>query len=317
MELAKKGEKIRATYRSKESIAKTRRVFHAFDVAHLFDSIEWFQCDLLDVDSLDEAFIGIEQVYHSAAVVSFRKDDASSMIHTNVEGTSNMVNLALQHEVKKFCFVSSVAALGKYRDGSCADEDTLWQKEELTSPYSISKFYSENEVWRASEEGLDVVIVNPSTIIGFGDWNQSSNSLFKRIEEGLPFYTAGRTGFVAVEDVVRAMIGLMESEIINERFVLSSEDVYFKDLFRMIAISLKKKIPSIPLRKWQAMTYAYLLSFLSFFSRKSPKITISNVHSAFNDRCFNSKKITEAIDFDFEKIEDAVKRSGELYQKYY
>lgn len=317
IELIEKGEKVRAIFRSENSLEKVKKVFSMLGKEKIYDKIEWVQANLLDLSSLEDAFEGVEKVYHCAAIVSFQKGDANDLITTNIQGTANMVNLALQNQIKKFCFVSSVAALGKYRNGDCADENTLWQKEEHTSDYSISKFYSENEVWRASEEGLEVVIVNPSTIIGYGDWNQSSNSIFKRMNEGLPFYPSGSTGFVAVEDVVSSMIQLMESNISNERFVVSAENIEFKQLFEWISISLHKKAPSVRLKKWQAMAYASVMGILSIFSSSPPRITQSNIHSAFNKRCFSSKKLKEALGFEYRSIENSIQKNGELYRKTY
>lgn len=315
--LVKKGEKVRAIYRTEKSIQKTKQIFSAFGEEMNFNAIEWVQADLLDLPSLEQCFKDVQLVYHCAAVVSFQKREGKKMIENNVEGTANMVNLSLDYSIEKFCFVSSVAALGKYRDNSCADENTLWQKEPHTSDYSISKFYSENEVWRAAEEGLNMVIVNPSTIIGFGDWTQSSNALFKRIDEGLPFYPPGSTGFIAVEDVVESMIRLMESSISNERFVISAENLRYQQLFEWIAKSLGKKTPSHLLKKWQAKLYVYWMIFQSLFTQKPPKISNANIQSSFSTRCFKSEKIKTAIQFEFQSIEEAIDRSGKLYQKYY
>lgn len=292
-------------------------LFRQFEEEKNFDLIQWVNADLLDLPSLDDAFEGIKQVYHAAAVVSFKKSDSSSMIAANVEGTANMVNLAIKHGVDKFCFVSSVAALGKYRDGSCADEETLWQKEEHTSDYSISKFYSENEVWRAAQEGLNTVIVNPSTIIGFGDWNQSSNTLFKKIHQGLSFYPSGSTGFVSVEDVVACMIRLMESDINGRRFVLSSENRSFESIFNKMAGALGKTAPKIGVKKWQATLYVRIMSLLRIFYRQENPITIANVHSAFNKRCFDSSRIEKELQFEFEPIDSAIERSASFYLKAY
>ncbi len=316
-ELVKNGEEVRALYRSDESLKKAKFIFQTFGEEANFNKVDWVKANILDLPQLEESFKGVRTVYHCAAIVSFKKGDAQSMIETNVEGTANMVNLAVANGIEKFCFVSSVASLGKYRDGSCADEETIWQKIDHTSDYSISKFYSENEVWRASEEGLKVVIVNPSTIIGFGDWNQSSNSIFKRVHEGLPFYPGGSTGFVAVEDVVDSMISLMRSDISNQRFVVSGENLEFKQLFDWIADGLGKKKAKYPLKKWQAMLYIQILRLFSFLTFSKPKLTALNVHTAFNKRCYDNQKIKKAINIEFRSIEDTVKRNSELYIKFY
>lgn len=313
--LISKGEKVRAIYRSQKSLDKTRLLFDAFEEPDYFDKIEWVKSDILDLSALELAFEEVKKVYHCAAVVSFQEKNSSQMMNVNIEGTANMVNLSLKYQIGKFCYVSSVAALGKYRDGSCTDEDTIWQKEEFTSDYSISKFYAENEVWRAAEEGLDVVIVNPSTIIGFGDWMESSNALFKKVNDGLPFYPPGVNGFVAVEDVVSAMIQLMESSISKERFVISAENLSYQDLFAFIAKGLDKKPPTVRLKKWQAKLYSYWEYFRFLFSKKSPTVTSATIKTAFSNRCFSNNKIKGTINLSFSTIEEASIRSGKLYSK--
>ena len=315
-ELCKKDIPIRALYRNTSSIKKCKKVFAAFGENDLFEKIEWYQADILDIPALEEAFKGVTKVYHSAAVVSFKDKDRAKLFEVNIQGTSNMVNVALKEKVEKFCFVSSVAAIGKDRDQECSDEKALWQKNTATSDYSISKFYAENEVWRASAEGLSVVIVNPSTVIGYGDWHSSSNKLFKKVFEGLPFYPPGSNGFVAVEDVTDCMIQLMDSEIEDQRFILSGENLSYQELFTYIANGLLKKPPQYKLNKWLALSYLIFERMISLLGIKRSQLSRSNIRTAFNDRCYNNDKIKEALNFDFQKIELAAERSGKLYREF-
>jgi len=313
--LAKQPQPIRAIYRSKSSIEKCRKVFEAYGELSLFEGIEWFEADILEIPSLEEAFQGVTKVYHSAAMVSFDQKDQSTLYEVNVQGTANMVNVALLTDVEKFLFVSSVASIGAYRDGSCSDEEALWQKSSNTSDYSISKFYAENEVWRASAEGLSSVIVNPSTILGFGDWHNSSNKLFKKIHEGLAFYPPGQNGFVAVEDVVECMFKLMESDISGQRFILSAENISYLSLFESIAKGLSTKPPSYKLSKNLALLYLYFERLLSFFGLKRAAISRANIRTAFSVRCYRNEKIKSALGIEFKKIESVAKQCGELYRK--
>ena len=215
--LSKKELKVRAIYRNEKSIEKTKLVFKSYGAAEALNQIEWVKADLLDYYSLKDAFENVNYVYHAAAMVSFDSKSANELIKVNVEGTEKIVNLSMEFNIKKFCFVSSVASIGEYANGSCSNEETPWQNSKSTSSYSISKYYAENEVWRASQEGLPVVIVNPATIFGFGNWEVSSLKIIKRVYDGLSFYPSGKNGFIGVTDVVKAMLQLMESEIVNER----------------------------------------------------------------------------------------------------
>src|SRR5690606_12099887 len=191
LELAGSGEKLKAIYRSPKRKAFTKSLFKLHNRESDFDSIQWVKADILDIPALEAVFEGVEYVYHCAAIVSFDPADLQQMMKINIEGTANMVNIAVEKQVKKFCYVSSVAAIGEYVGDKCSDEEAVWQKSKATTNYSISKYYAENEVWRASEEGLNVVIVNPSTILGLGNWNEGSSAIFKKVHDGLRFYPTG------------------------------------------------------------------------------------------------------------------------------
>ena len=98
-------------------------------------------------------------------------------------------------EFKRFCHISSIAALGKTQDGSEITEDTYWIPSKRKSGYSLSKFFSEMEVWRGIEEGLDAVIVNPSIIMGPGNWEIGSPKLFQSIWKGFKLLYQRHFGF--------------------------------------------------------------------------------------------------------------------------
>src|SRR5699024_9708683 len=116
------------------------------------------------------------------------------------------------------------------------------------SAYALTKFGAEMEVWRGSQEGLDVVLVNPGIIIGAGHWNSGSGLLFKKIANGLNFYPPKTTGFVSVEDTAKTMVKLMQSPIKNESFIIVSENLDFKTALSQIADSLGKPPPKKELK---------------------------------------------------------------------
>ncbi len=229
--LVKAGKPVRALYRS-------RIPDQVQDIA---DKVEWFQGDVLDVCALEDAFAGITEVYHCAAVVSFQPDKRTEMMKINIEGTANVVNMAIDAGVRKLVHVSSVASLGRARQQDSLSEDSQWEESSNNSQYAISKHLSEMEIWRGIAEGLDAVIVNPSIILGSGFWHDGSGMLLKNAWKEFPYYTEGVNGFVDVEDVVKAMIGLMESPVTKRRFILSGENWPYRQLFTEMARHLGKK----------------------------------------------------------------------------
>ena len=97
------------------------------------------------------------------------------------------------------------------------------------------------EVWRGMGEGLSPLIVNPSTLLGYGDWNHTSCGLFKTAFREFPWYMDGTNGFADVEDAARAIIALMDSGIRNERFIISAENRSYREIFKWMAAGFGKK----------------------------------------------------------------------------
>ncbi|MEJ7674610.1 MAG: NAD-dependent epimerase/dehydratase family protein [Chitinophagaceae bacterium] len=199
------------------------------------------KCDILDTSELEDAMQGITQLYHCAAMVSFSAKHKEQLFKINIEGTANVVNAALDAGVNKMVHVSSVSALGRIRENEFITEKMNWTEESSNSSYGKSKYFGEMEVWRAIGEGLDAVIVNPSIILGSGNWNKGSSELFRSAYNEFPWYTEGVTGVVDVKDVARAMIMLMNSEISGEKFILNAENLSYKEIFTNIANCFGKK----------------------------------------------------------------------------
>ncbi len=315
VKLMQKGEKVRAIYRSQASLEKCKKVFLAYNCRELFEQIEWKKANLTDYFSLADQMQGITHVYHAAAVVSFSSKDANNMMKVNVEGTTHLVNLCLENEVEKLCYVSSVAALGSYPSKKCTDEEAIWQKEKHTSDYSVSKYYAENEVWRASQEGLKVVIVNPATIIGFGDWEESSSAIIKRVADGLSYYPTGSNGFVGVTDVVDCMLKLMHAKIENERFILVSENLKFKTLFDYIADAFDKRRPRLKVSINVAKIALIVDQVKAFITGGKAILTPQTLRTSFRKKCFTANKISQLLGYEFTPIEEVVKDASRFYKE--
>ena len=319
MELLKSKTPIRAIYRSKKSLEKAQQIFLLYNIdwEKSIQQIDWIQSDLLNPEILMDAFKGIEYVYHCAAMVSFKKKDKNKMLKVNIEGTANMINLGLQAGIKKFCHVSSTATIGKSDNGEPRDENCIWENDGSFSNYSISKYFAENEVWRGSEEGLNVVIVNPSIIIGPGDWTKSSANLFLKVWKGLKYYSKGTNAFVDVRDVSRAMIILMNSSIKSERFLVIGENLSFKDLFNNIATSLGKSLPSIEVKSWMATFVWRFEAIRSFLFGSDPLVTKEAAKSALCKVRYSGDKIKEQFDFKMTPIKSSVEHTGKMFLKDY
>ncbi len=316
-QLMLQGESVVAIHRKNSNLNAVKNVFSYYTdtTESLFSSIKWIEADITDVPSLTLAFQDITHVYHCAALISFSKKEYRKMRKINIEGTANIVNLCIANQIKKLCFVSSVAAVGKPLIGNHITEDNEWNVAENNYGYAITKYGAETEVWRASQEGVGVVIVNPGVILGGGFWKSGSGKLFDKTYNGFKFYTEGVTGFVGVDDVVKAMIQLMQSSIKNKRYLLISESVSFKTVFFAIADGFKKKRPSVKVNKLMSGIAWRLGWVLSKFNGKEPLITKQSANSSHNHYHYSNTKIKEALGFQFIPLKETIKNTCKDYLK--
>lgn len=279
----------------------------------LLTTINWVECDILDTEALNLAMQGVDQVYHAAATVSFWKKRHAEMMHNNVQGTANVVNCALAAGVKKLCYASSIAAIGREKTGEIISEKTPWKNSRYNTQYAISKYLAEMEVWRGIEEGLPAVMVNPGVILGEGKWDKGSCRIINTAYKGLKFYTKGKNGYVDVQDVARAMIQLMESDITAERYIMVSENVSFKELLTKITAEFGKPAPSIPVSgalMQAAKLYYYIKSLLS---GKEPLVSTETGRNGQKEFLYSSEKIKTELDFSFTPLDETIKRTCRAY----
>ncbi len=269
--------------------------------------IDWVEGDILDVISLKEAMQGCDKVYHCAGLVSFLSKDKKLLHQINVTGTANVVNAALDNGSVKLLHVSSIAALGRTPTYNHINEKTKWQDSPLNSEYAISKYLAEMEVWRGIAEGLNAVIVNPSVVLGAGNWKHGTCKFFSDIYKGMPAYTEGVNGFVDVQDVIELMILLMNSDYNNERFILNGENVSYKDFLFSIADALEKKHPAIKVSGVLAEAAWRIFKIQSLFAGSKPLVTKETARISTQKFYYDNTKVKEAMDFQFTPIAQTVK----------
>lgn len=317
LHLIENGENVRAIYRNPNNIQKTKLVFELYGKVNLFEKINWLEADILDVPSLEIAFIDIEYVYHCAAFISFDPKDEDILRKTNIEGTANMVNFSLAKGIKKFCFVSSIAALGDIAPHETyITEETDWNPEKPHSDYAISKYGAEMEVWRAVQEGLDIIIVNPGVILGpiatTKIFLEGSNELYRRVANGLSFYTLGSTGFITVNDVVKISVELMKSDIKNERFTLISDNIVFQDILNTIADTLQVKRQHIHANPF-FMNFLWIADgiFSTLFFQKR-QMTKATAKASYSKNLYSNEKIKTALGAVFLDVHQYIKDTSKL-----
>ena len=301
------GEKVRVIYRKDSDLSV---------LADVKDKIELVEADILDIPSLEIAFKGVAKIYHSAALISYDPDQRDMLFKVNVEGTANVVNIALIQHVKRIVYVSSIASIGGLPN-TLIDEETKWEKSDFDTQYGISKKLGEHEIFRGIAEGLEAVVVNPGIILGPGFWEQKNAAkLYSAVEKGFPFYTKGTNGYVDVSDVVEASIQLMNSDINGERFILVSENLPLKQVISTIAKLLNKKPPTIAINSFLAKLLPLADWFWSKFSHKKRSLTAENLKVSLQNFQYNNQKIQKAIGFKFMPVEESIRKTAIAYLKY-
>lgn len=314
LKLAQTNTEVRAIYRTESKLDNVKKIFSYYtpNPQTIFDKIEWIKADVLDIPALEIAIEGVDYVYHAAALISFDPNDFDSLKKVNVEGTANIVNLCLAHQIRKLCYVSTIGTIGRSLTNKEATEDSEWT-DQNTNVYARTKYAAEMEVWRGSQENLEVVIVNPGVIVGPGFWGTGSGKLFKTANKEYNYYPPGGTGFVTVSDVVNAMIGLMTSNIVGERFILVSKNLSFKDILTRITLAMNKKPPTKVLQLWQLQFGRYLDILLHLLTGNGRRITKNTIYSLLNIEVYNNSKIKNALNFKFQVLDEAIKLSADCF----
>tara|TARA_A100000171_G_scaffold52542_1_gene71477 strand:- start:15790 stop:16797 length:1008 start_codon:yes stop_codon:yes gene_type:complete len=315
--LLKDGQKVRAIHRKGSDLTILNNVFSYYtkDATSLLQNLEWFEANITDIPKLEAAFKNITLVYHAAAYVDFNPKNYYKLKKANIEGTANVVNMCIAHQVKKLCYVSSIATLGDAIGNEVLDEESYWNPEAKNSVYAITKYGAEMEVWRATQEGLDAVIVNPGVILGEGLWHKGSGSIVKRVAKGLTYYTTGGIGLVDVQDVTRVMVELMKSNITNKRFILVAENVPYKDFLGELAEKLNTRKPSRKIAKWKLSLFSSIDWFFSFFFGTKRKLLRTHVESLYKFDTYDGNAITKAIDFEYTPLAITMERVADNFRK--
>jgi dihydroflavonol-4-reductase len=305
--LLEKGFDVRATRRS--------AALPFFIPAAILEKVEWIDAEVLDVVSLEDAMEDVRAVIHAAAIVSFDTRDRNKMYQVNVEGTANVVNCAVERGVKRMIHVSSVAALGRTTKAGVVTEEKKWEENNSNTHYAISKHHAEMHVYRGFAEGLEGVVINPSTILGYGNWHHSSCALFKNAYKGFNWYTKGINGFVGVEDVAEATVQLLESEINQKRFIVNADNWPFQKLFNTIADNFGKPRPAREATRAMGELAWRVESMKAMLTGTKPLLTRETAKVAQSQTSFDNAALLAALPgFSFTPLETVIANSCEKYK---
>tara|TARA_R110002051_G_scaffold234092_1_gene295680 strand:+ start:48359 stop:49366 length:1008 start_codon:yes stop_codon:yes gene_type:complete len=315
-ELTKNGTAVKAICRATSDVQKVEKVFSYYteDYQIQYQKIQWIVADITNIPDLETAFEGITHVYHCAALISFDPKDFEQLHKVNCEGTANIVNLCIAKNIKKLCYVSSIATIGKNLNYEEVDEESEWTNKDA-NVYALSKYYAEMEVWRGSQEGLSIVILNPGVIIGPGFWDTGSGKLYTTVTKEHRYYPPNGTGFVSVTDVVQLLVLAMNSDIDKERFITISENLKYKDVLDLIALELRLKPATQMLSFWQLEVLWRLDALGSFLFKRERKISKKMVASLRENKVYLNEKVRRFFDYKFEALQKSIAFTSEKFKQ--
>lgn len=306
LELLKRNKTVCAAKRPTSNLQEVKASFSHYteNPEEFFNKIKWIDVDFNDLTSLKNALVGVEEVYHTAGKVSFNPKDEKEIYKTNVDGTKNLLYACENSSVKKFCFISSIAVLDSLNEKGMLDENSEFNPKIHHSDYAISKYLAEMEVWRASAEGLNTIILNPGVIIGTGNWHHSSGELFSTFEKS-PYTFSGGTAYVDVRDVAKIATELMEKNGFGERFIIISDNVKFQTVAQIIREKLGLSEPKIISKK--ILLFANLLK--APFGWVFPILNMlnkANIEAVTSLSIVSNEKVKEKLGYKFVSVPESL-----------
>lgn len=211
-------------------------------------SVKLVYGDILNAESLNQAFKGVDSVFHLAGLIAYKKSEREKMQLANVVGTQNVVNACKDQGVRRLLHLSSVVAVGAgYSPQEILIEGSAFNLHPLNLGYFETKLAAERLAFAAMKDSsLEVVAVNPSTIYGASDAKKSSRKTQVKVARGeFPFFTRGGVSIIDVEDAVAAIYSAWKIGKTGERYILSGDNLTIKQLFELIANAANSKPPKI------------------------------------------------------------------------
>ncbi len=314
--LQKTDTKVHALKRKNSNLKPLKNLFDWHGKLELLEQVNWIEFDLRDDQLPPTLPDSIDELIHTAAIVSFNPDDNGIMEEVNVKATELLINYARQVGVKKFGFVSSIAALGRVNTSGKYTEDSEWVENESNSFYSKNKYESERMVLAANSEEMSTYLVNPGVILGPCDWGRSSGTFFRTGAKGIAFYTRGANGFVDVRDVSRGLLEVMKNGPSGERHILVSESLPYKQVFTWLAVGFRNKPPRIYSPQWLTGLGWRLDKVRSKIKGTHPTLTKETARNANGVHTYDNSKMMSR-GFEFIPIEQSIREAIPFFKKYY
>ncbi len=278
-------------------------------------AVEWVEGDLRDEGSLDRALKDVRRVFHVAADYRLWAKHPQEIYENNVAGTKNLLAAALRGRVEKFVYTSTVATIAVQRGSELPDETNRTSVDELIGNYKKSKLLAEQEALRAAHEGLPVVIVNPTTPVGAGDWKPTPTGriILDFLLGRMPAYVDTGLNFVAVEDAARGHLLAAERGKIGERYLLGGENLTLKQVLDALANLTGLPAPKRRIPHGVALIAAFADTAMARMTGGEPRIPLEGVRIARHKMFVNDAKARRELGYTPGPVKEALRRAVKWY----
>ncbi|MBT1070271.1 hopanoid-associated sugar epimerase [Pelotalea chapellei] len=278
--------------------------------------VETWKGDLCEPDTLMKGLAGCDVLYHAAADYRLWTRNPAEMYRINVEGTSAILNAALENSLAKVVYTSSVGTLGNRGDGTPGREDTPVSLADMVGHYKKSKFLAEREAEKFFQKGLPLVIVNPSTPIGPLDIKPTPTGkiIVDFLNRKMPAYLNTGLNIIAVEDCARGHILAEQKGRAGEKYILGNSNLTLQDIFGLLEQITGLAAPKVRLPYTPILLAAYVNEAISKITRKEPLIPLAGVQMAAKFMFFDSSKGVRELGLPQTAVKDALSRAVAWFQ---
>ena len=275
--------------------------------------------NICDIPSLQKAMESVECLFHIAGLVAFGRNDIAELRRANVQGVRNVLGLAQDLKVKRVILTSSVAAIGGSKDGDVRDETSAWETEAFHNAYAWSKHDGEMEAMKLYQEGLPLVIVNPSFVVGSPDEGPSIGGKFllAYLQGKMKAYLTMGFNCVDVKDVAKGHLLAAAKGRLGERYILSNENKTLIEYLRLLEKCSGVRAPHLHIPYPVAYGGAALIEGIGRLLRQDFPINREQVRNSRNDSFFSHEKATRELGYHPRPLEETFSEAVKWFREYY
>jgi len=266
--------------------------------------IQWHDGDILDPESIATALKGIDLVIHAAGFVSFDPNEKDDLYSINVNGTANLVNTMLAEGVHNLIHVSSVAAIGRSSEVLRINEKHKWTDSSLNTDYAISKYWGELEAWRGEQEGLNLIVVNPSVLLAKSDGGRSSTFIYNYLKDGRTFYPKGDLNYIDIRDAADMVLKIFEKGQWGERFILNRESLAYSEFFEVMGEVFELTPPKREISDWLLKWVIFFQNLLYRLKLTKAALNRQTAMIAQQKIFFDNKKVVKLLNYEFRSLRE-------------